>query len=165
MTPLTITLPNCCICKKSSMTTSYTYKDKSGHVRIRQTPDGRFTPVTYYTEAYKKWATSAIQTLVTVKQDLTNKGIIFPLTDKMNLKVLFYYNANRAVDLNNLTQGIEDILAGHEKWFNLDKKYYQIIQDDNVRFIASLDGTRWIYDVVNPRTVITLSDFKMKEQE
>jgi hypothetical protein len=161
MTPLTITLPGCCICKKSSMTTSYTYTDKFGKVRIRQTADGRFTPITYYSKPYQEWATHAIQTLVKLKQELTAKGIVFPLTDKMNAKILFFYNSTRAVDINNLSQGVCDLLSGNEKWFNLDKHYYKIVEDDSCRFLGSFDGTRVIYEVHNPRTEITLTDFKL----
>ena len=159
MNPITFTVPGNMIIKKNSQTTSYIQKNKQGKLAIRQSQDGRFAPVTYYTDAYKEWAKRCVQILMTLKTNLTAQGVQLPLTDKMNLKCLFYYDTNRKIDLSAMFEGINDCLAGNERWLNFDKKFYQIIEDDSVRFIGSFDGTRFIYEKVNPRTVVTLSDY------
>lgn len=146
--------------KKNSMTISYIYKDKFGRLKIRMTSDGRFTPVTYYTKAYKEWARQAIQACVVYK---SKNKIVYPLTGQYNLKCLFISNENKKVDLSALYEGVQDVLSGNAGVLKdrVSKSVYQIIEDDSVRYIASHDGSRYLYlPVEQPRTEIILTEFR-----
>lgn len=151
-----ITFPGCAIVKKNSATTSYMYKDKkSGQVKVRQSNTGAFAPIHYYSKAYKEWAKNAVQACIVYKSK--HPEIKFPLNKQYNLKMLFYYNVNRKVDLSALIEGVADVLAGNEKWLNLSYDW-SIIEDDSTRFIQSYDGSRVILEYVNPRTEIFLEE-------
>lgn len=56
-------------------------------------------------------------------------------------------DSRRLVDLVNLEQALCDILV-----------HYKIIEDDNSRIIASMDGSRVRYDKANPRTEVTIEE-------
>ena len=88
--------------------------------------------------------------------------ITFPITDKFNLKCLFYIDRDTRLDLSNLYEGVQDVLAGNAGVWkeSVPKELYQIIEDDSIRFIGSHDGSRVILDYVNPRTEIYLEPFK-----
>lgn len=69
------------------------------------------------------------------------------LDGKYNLKCLYYMPTRHRVDLVNLLEGTCDILvAGH------------VIADDNSKIIVSHDGSRVLYDKVNPRVEIFLEE-------
>lgn len=151
--------------KKNSMTVSYIYKDKTGKLRIRMTADGRFTPVTYYTSAYKEWAKDAIQACIVYKSkhQLQLPNFPLPLVGRYNLKCLFYSRENKVVDLSALYEGVQDVLTGKSGVYkdSIPSNVYQIIQDDSVRFIGSHDGSRYIYlPAEEPRTEVILTEFK-----
>lgn len=141
------------IIKKNTSKTSMYMKDKFG----RKIP--RDNPVHYYTTEYKDWARNAIQTCMVYKTK--HREIQFPITEKMNLKCLFYMPNNRMVDLSNLFAGVHDVLAGNEKWANVDPSLYQIIYDDSSRYIGSVDGSRVLLDMVNPRVEIFITNYIM----
>ena len=72
------------------------------------------------------------------------------ISDRVNIKCLFYRDSERRVDLTNLLEAIDDILVK-----------YKIISDDNYKIIAGHDGSRVYVDRSNPRTEIyieTLED-------
>ncbi|MHB8362718.1 MAG: hypothetical protein ACYDBX_03810 [Patescibacteria group bacterium] len=148
-----IVIPGTAIVKKNTAKTSLYYKDKNG-MRIP-----RNNPVHYYTSEYKDWAIIAIQACAVFKTK--NSKIQFPITEKLNVKCLFYLKDNRAVDLSNLFQGVHDVLAGNAGAVSVHPNIYQIIYDDSSRFIGSVDGSRILLDMVNPRTVIHLTNYKM----
>lgn len=148
-----ITINGCPIVKKGTSKTSLFTKDKFN----RKIP--RDTPVHYYTQVYKDWAKNAIQTLMVFKTK--HREIQFPIADKINLKCLFYMPDNRRVDLSALYEGVQDCLAGNEKWANIDPNLFQIIFDDSVRYIGSHDGSRVLMDMINPRIEIFITDYKM----
>jgi|SRR5690554_5059253 len=152
-----LTFPTCAIIKKNSATTSYVYKDKHGRLRLRQNSNGGLAPITYYSAAYKDWAKLAVQQCLVYRSK--HPELSFPLTGQFNLKCLFYYNRDGIVDLSNLYEGVQDVLAGNEKWLQLGVDW-SIIKDDCTRFIGSHDGSRLILDYTNPRTEITLTPFK-----
>lgn len=73
------------------------------------------------------------------------------LDDKYNLKCLYYMPTRHRVDLVNLLEVTCDILvAGH------------VIADDNSKIIVSHDGSRVLYDKVNPRAEIFLEEVVSK---
>ncbi len=158
---LNLILPGEARVKKNSMTVSYIYKNSSGQLKIRMNADGRFTPVTYYTEAYTEWAREAIQACIVFKSH--HPEIKFPLQDKYNLKCLFFSAEDKVVDQSALYEGVQDVLTGKAGVFkdSVPGNLYQIIQDDSIRFIGSHDGSRYIYSPATiPKTEITLTDFK-----
>lgn len=73
------------------------------------------------------------------------------LDGKYNLKCLYYMPTRHRVDLVNLLEATCDILvAGH------------VIADDNSKIIVSHDGSRVLYDKVNPRVEIFLEEVVSK---
>jgi hypothetical protein len=73
------------------------------------------------------------------------------LDGKYNLKCLYYMPTRHRVDLVNLLEATCDILvAGH------------VIADDNSKIIVSHDGSRVLYDRVNPRVEIFLEEVVSK---
>lgn len=75
--------------------------------------------------------------------------------DPVNVKVIYYMQTRRTVDLLNLLEATCDILvkAG-------------VLRDDNSRIVVSHDGSRVRYDKNNPRAEITIeqsnADFQLQ---
>lgn len=63
----------------------------------------------------------------------------------VNVCCLYYMPTKRIVDLVGLEQATLDVLVK-----------YGIILDDNSRIVASMDGSRVLYDKENPRTEIEI---------
>ena len=58
-------------------------------------------------------------------------------------------------------EGVQDVLAGNRGVNIADKSYYQILEDDSIRYIGSIDGSRVIHlPGEPPRIEITITDFK-----
>lgn len=147
--------------KKNNMTKHEIYKDKkTGAYKIYKSSDGRITPVAYYTKAYQEWARTAIEACIVFKSK--HLEFTYPLMDKYNLKCLFYSNENKVVDQSALYEGVQDVLTGKSGVFkNIPGGLYQIIYDDNVRFIGSHDGSRYIYSPSEePHTEVIITEFK-----
>ena len=72
-----------------------------------------------------------------------------PINYPINLKCLFYRKDRREVDLSNCLEAIQDIL-----------KKYGVIKDDNHKIVASVDGSRVLYDKKNPRTEIYIEEIR-----
>lgn len=70
-----------------------------------------------------------------------------PFNKPHNLKVLYYMQTRRIVDLANLLGATCDILVKHG-----------IIEDDNTKIVVSHDGSRVYYDKENPRAEIYLEE-------
>ena len=70
-----------------------------------------------------------------------------PLNGTYNVKVLYYMDSLRRVDLSNLLESTCDILV-----------HYHIIADDNSRIVASHDGSRVLLDRENPRAEIYIEE-------
>lgn len=69
-----------------------------------------------------------------------------PISEPVNVRVLYYMPTLRRVDLVNLLEATCDILvAGH------------VLADDNSRIVASHDGSRVLYDRDDPRAEITIT--------
>ena len=150
-----IIIPGQAIVKKNTVRHSMFYKDKFG----RNIP--RPAPLVYYTKPYTEWAKGAIIACANFKT--THPDIEFPLSGQYNLACKFVYAENKKVDISNLLEGVQDVLAGNAGACkdSVPSEYYQIIEDDSVRFICSLDGCRFIYSPSEkPRTEVILTDFK-----
>lgn len=70
-----------------------------------------------------------------------------PLSGSYNVKVLYYMDSLRRVDLSNLLESTCDILV-----------HYGIIKDDNSRIVASHDGSRVLLDREHPRAEIFVEE-------
>lgn len=70
-----------------------------------------------------------------------------PLSGRYNVRVLYYMDTLRRVDLSNLLEATCDILT-----------HYGIIKDDDSRIVASHDGSRVLLDRENPRAEIYIED-------
>ena len=72
-----------------------------------------------------------------------------PIDYKINLKCVYYMPTKRKVDLCNLLAATCDILVKHK-----------VIADDNSEIVVSHDGSRVLYDKLNPRTAIEIERIK-----
>jgi hypothetical protein len=146
--------------KKNSMNKHEVYRDKkTGEVRLYG--GAKILPVVYYEKSYVEWAKDAVQTAMVYKTK--HPEISFPLTGQYNLKCLFFSNENKKVDLSALFEGVQDVLSGNAagKSIKVPGNIYQILMDDSIRFVGSLDGSRYIYlPGEPPRTEITITEFK-----
>lgn len=64
------------------------------------------------------------------------------------VQCLYYMPTHRRVDLVNLQEATLDVLVSAG-----------VLEDDNSTIVASMDGSRVLYDKDNPRTEIYISDF------
>ena len=80
-----------------------------------------------------------------VKQLLGLYGNIQPIEEAINLKAIFYREANYKSDLVNYMQALQDVLvkAG-------------ILKDDNVKVVYSIDGSRVFTDKEQPRIEVEI---------
>lgn len=63
----------------------------------------------------------------------------------VNVKALFYMKTRRRVDLVNLLEALDDVLV-----------VGGTLTDDNCTIIASHDGSRVLYDKLNPRIEVEI---------
>ncbi len=64
----------------------------------------------------------------------------------VNVKAVFYMDTRRCVDLVNLQEALLDVLVRGG-----------LLEDDNCTIVASMDGSRVLYDKEHPRTEITIT--------
>lgn len=76
------------------------------------------------------------------------------LTPPLNVKAEFYMDSKRKVDLVNLEQALCDLLVNNH-----------MIEDDNSRIIASMDGSRVLVDKDNPRTEVTITELDSRREK
>lgn len=70
------------------------------------------------------------------------------IKDRVNVCCKYYMPTKRRVDLTNLLQSTMDLLVA-----------YGILADDNSNIVASMDGSRVLYDKNNSRTEIYINEF------
>ena len=68
------------------------------------------------------------------------------INEPVNIKAVYYMPTRRAVDLCNLHEALCDVLV-----------HYRVLEDDNCRIVATMDGSRVEYDKNNPRTEVTIT--------
>lgn len=88
-------------------------------------------------DAYKKYEKDSKYFIPKIESEIN-----YPI----NLKCVFYMKERRKVDLVNLEEAICDILVK-----------YKILSDDNRDIVATMDGSRVLYDKNNPRTEIEIT--------
>ena len=71
----------------------------------------------------------------------------------VNVKAIFYMKTRRKVDLVNLQEALLDVLVAAE-----------ILEDDNCRIVASMDGSRVEYDKYAPRTEVEITEISNYER-
>lgn len=77
-----------------------------------------------------------------------------PIDRPVNVKCLYYMKTRRRVDLVNLQEATLDILVR-----------YGILKDDNATIVASMDGSRVLYDKDRPRTEIEIEEVGDVQEE
>lgn len=77
-----------------------------------------------------------------------------PISTPVNIKATFYMQTRRLCDLTNLLQSLDDILVK-----------YKVIADDNRNVVYSVDGSRVLYDKLNPRTEVVITAVPEEEFE
>lgn len=68
-----------------------------------------------------------------------------PIDVRCRVVALFYMPTHRRCDLTNLLEAAHDMMVAAK-----------ILEDDNFTIIASVDGSRVLYDKENPRTEIII---------
>lgn len=116
---------------------------KKNSQRILINPGTR-KPFIAQSEKYKQYERAC--TLILAKQGQPRIG--YPV----NVKALYYMPTRRRVDLTNLHEALHDILVRAE-----------ILEDDNCKIVVSTDGSRVLYDKMNPRTEVYIT--KQEEEE
>lgn len=89
--------------------------------------------------AYKRYEEQAIYFLTPKPKT--------PLAGRYRVTAAFYMPTRRSVDLTNLLEAAHDTLVAAK-----------ILADDNNTIIASVDGSRVLYDKENPRTEIIIQE-------
>ena len=89
--------------------------------------------------AYKRYEAQAIYFLTQKPKR--------PLAGCYRVAAVFYMPTRRRVDLTNLLEAAHDTLVAAK-----------ILADDNNTIIASVDGSRVLYDKENPRTEIIIQE-------
>ena len=67
----------------------------------------------------------------------------------VNIKAIYYVGDRRRRDLVGLHQALQDMLVK-----------YEVLKDDCGSIVATLDGSKIIYDKHNPRTEVTIKRIK-----
>lgn len=70
-----------------------------------------------------------------------------PIERPVNVRMLFYMPTKRRCDLVNLQEAVLDLLVSAG-----------ILADDQASVVASMDGSRVLYDKENPRTEIEITE-------
>lgn len=175
-----IVIPGNCIVKKNTVGQLWyrTVYNKSTGLQ-QKIPLSQ--PITYYQEAYQKWAKSAIQFLGVFKNNLNlNNGKLpdgtplqLPIAEPVVLTCVFFLDRMTKVDISNLIEAPQDVLAGnagnfmdsvrtvsgvkHKVPYNHDT--YRILADDNKDIVKNLGGSTILYDPRYPRTEIFITSF------
>ncbi|MGN1382116.1 MAG: RusA family crossover junction endodeoxyribonuclease [Eubacterium sp.] len=72
-----------------------------------------------------------------------------PISAPVNVKAVFFMPTRRRVDLVNLEEALLDVLVR-----------YGVLEDDNSKVVAAMDGSRVAYDKEHPRTEVMISVIK-----
>ena len=74
------------------------------------------------------------------------------IKDRVNVCCKYYMPTKRRVDITNLLQSTMDLLVA-----------YGILADDNSNIVASMDGSRVLYDKTFSRTEIEIKKYEVEE--
>jgi len=104
-------------------------------IKYRKNENGTRTPFISQGDLYKQYEKDCAFFLRRPKQ-----GVI---TEKVNVRYIFYRSNYKVVDISNCIAAADDILVK-----------YKVIKDDCFKYIAGHDGTRLMIDKENPRTEV-----------
>ena len=76
------------------------------------------------------------------------------ITEKVNVRCLYYMGTKRKVDLCNLLECTCDILVK-----------YGAIKDDSSEYVGSHDGSRVLYDKKRPRVEIYIEPYRKEKED
>lgn len=107
---------------------------KKNHQRIIRV---RNRPVVIPSKQYKKYEADCIYFMPDIEA----------ISNKVNVKAVYYMPTRRRVDLTNLHEALHDILV-----------HYNVLSDDNCNIVHSTDGSYVDYDKYNPRTEVTITE-------
>ena len=74
------------------------------------------------------------------------------IAEPVNVRVRFFMESKRKVDLTNLLEAIDDVLVK-----------YEVVADDNANIIAGHDGSRVYVDRVSPRLEIEIESIEIAD--
>ena len=134
---LEFTIPINPVTKKNSQDIVYVPCKKKSYIYVLR--DGKFIPVTPVItqgKTYKKYEKECKPYIPKLEE---------PLNGPLEVRYLFYRKDNRACDLTNLEEALDDILVK-----------YGVIADDNYKLLVSHDGSRVFVDKENPRTEVRI---------
>lgn len=107
---------------------------KKNHQRIIRV---RNRPVVIPSEQYKKYEEDCMYFMPKIEA----------ISNKVNIKAVYYMPTRRRVDLTNLHEALHDILV-----------HYNVLADDNCNIVHSTDGSYVDYDKHNPRTEVFITE-------
>lgn len=102
--------------------------------------NGRVLP----SKAYSEYARAALPQLLGIQTDMIRTPV--------NVRCLYFMQTRRKVDLVNLLEGTLDLLVAAG-----------ILEDDNSRIVAGMDGSRVTYDKTNPRVEVEIMEADNEE--
>ena len=111
-----------------------TKKNSERIVNIKIKGTNKYRPIIMPSELYKQYEKDCKKYLPKLKE---------PISEKVNVKCLYYMPTRRRCDLNNLLEASTDMLVHHK-----------ILEDDNYSIVNSHDGSRVYYDKEKPRCEI-----------
>ena len=102
--------------------------------------NGRVLP----SKAYIDYARVALPQLLEIQTDMIRTPV--------NVRCVYHMQTRRKTDLVNLLEGTLDLLVSAG-----------ILEDDNSRIVAGMDGSRVAYDKTNPRVEIEIPEVEHDE--
>ena len=75
------------------------------------------------------------------------------ISEPVNVRVKFFVENKRKVDLTNLLEAIDDVLVK-----------YEVVSDDNANIIAGHDGSRVYVDRINPRLEVEIEPISFADE-
>lgn len=165
MDNIKLILPGDCIVKKNSSGELWFRTDKKTGRKI-PLPQ----PIHYWSPAYQEWAKKAVSAITVWK----TKNPDFKLLTGRYIVTFFFFRGTRGrVDISNLLESPQDVLAGNAgKFLNkvkivngkktvieYDHNSYKILADDNCDVLVNHGATRVFYSPSNPHTEIFISPF------
>ena len=104
-------------------------------IKYRKNENGTKTPFISQGDLYKQYEKDCAFFIRRPKQ-----GVI---TEKVNVRYIFYRSNYKVVDASNLIECADDVLVK-----------YHVLKDDCFKYVAGHDGTRVLVDKENPRTEV-----------
>lgn len=149
--------------KKNSMKELWYREQKDGYGRVvRKIPLKK--PIRFYTKQYTVWAKGAMTDMALWKtaQAIHHPENHFPIATPVMVWYVFFMRSSSRVDLSNLVDGVDDMLAGNIGITSKSTKKdaYQILADDSGDIIK-VSTQSFFVDPMNPRLDIFITDYSL----